>query len=123
VRAVPRDPGDVDEGAEEGDVEDAGDEDEEAQSAEEVQHEEVDERVEDAGARDAFDGADVLGDWHGVVVQRGEIVTVDAEDDAGAAELDSAQEVLHDLEGEANFASHVGGCAREELLIGFEMTG
>lgn len=70
-------------------------------TGEAAEHQQGQQRVQGAGAGDALDGPEAGGDGQLVVVQRCEEVGVDGEDDGAAAELDAADEPLHEFEAEA----------------------
>lgn len=101
--------GNVDEGANKGNVEDDGQKGGEGLPREAAENQQGDDCVEDGGAGDAGDGADGVGDVEVVVGEGGEEVAVDAEDDGCAEELHAAVEPLEELEGEARSCAHGGG--------------
>lgn len=77
-------------------------------TSEATEHQQGQQRVQRASPRDALDGAEAGGDGKLVVVQRCEEVGVDGEDDGAAAELDAADEPLHEFEAEACSCAHDG---------------
>lgn len=99
--AVTIGPGDVDEGADEGDIQHQGDEGEERKPGEAAQQQQAHQRVQNGSAGDALDGTDLPRDVQVVVVQRGEEVREDAEDDGGAEELYQPTKPLQEFEAEA----------------------
>lgn len=93
--------GNVDVGADEGDVEHNSDKSDQSVAGKAAQHEQRQQRVQSSSARDALDGSQAGGDGQVVVVERCEEVGVDGEDDGAAAELDAAEEPLQEFEAEA----------------------
>ena len=104
--------GNVDEGDGEGGVEDDGDEARERVAGDAAEQQQGASRVEGGKPGDALDGADPGADVEAVVLQRGEEVAEDGEDESGAGELEAAEEVLEGLESVTGTGEH-GGSGRE----------
>lgn len=92
--AVLVDGGDVDEGAEEGDVEDDGDERGQGEAGEAAEQQQADGGVENGGARDTLNCPKVRRDGDLVVGHGGHEVRVEGEDEPRAAELHAPVEPL-----------------------------
>lgn len=105
----------VDEAADESDIQDHGDEGGEGVAGQATEEQQAEKRVQHADARYTLDGAHPCRDGDVVVAQSGQEVAVDAEDEGAAAELDTPDEPLQELEGEARSGTHVGGAACRRL--------
>lgn len=81
-------------------------------ASEAPQEEESDQGVENRSSRDTLNGADGSADSQIMVVESGQEVGVDAEDECGAKELNTANKPLKELEAETCFLAH-----DDELLV------
>lgn len=98
--------GDIDEGADKGDIQHHGEERGEGEAGDAAQQQQGGQGVQDGDAGDALDGADAGRNGQLVVGEAGEEVRVDAEDEGRAGELDAPDEPLSGLEAEAGSGGH-----------------
>lgn len=107
---IPVRDGNIDEGADEGNVQDDGDERGEGNAGKAAEKQQANEGVKHAGAHNALDGSHRGRDMQVVITQGGKEIGVDAEDQGGTEELDAADEPLQELEGEPGFGAHDCDC-------------
>lgn len=107
--------GHVDVGADEGDVEGHGDDGRGRVAGEAAQQQQGCQRVQNANARDTLNSARPRRYSDVVVVQRGQEVAEQRQDQRRAAELDAADEPLQELQRETAACTH-GVCVRVRRL-------
>lgn len=100
--------GDVNKGTDEGDVEDDGDGGGDHYAGEAAQEQQPDDAVKHTCSGNSGNGTNLVGDVQVMVVQRGQEVGVDAEDECRGEELDAPDEPLKELESDSSFGAH--GC-------------
>ena len=106
---------DVNEGANEGEVDSHSEEGSDCASGQTPEQQHGAQSVENGSARDTLNGANGIRDAQVMVVKSSEEVGVDAEDEGGAEELDGTERPLKELETKSDLFTHDGGIKCRKL--------